>query len=87
MGLFKINLIPIKKTIPWEVSQVKSGRKEKTCEICGETIKIGESSITFMKKELIGLLSKFTSRYCHNGDCYNKLSTKISEEDEVSDQN
>ena len=80
MSIFKITLKPVVKSRKWSISSVKSGRKEKTCEICQKTIKIGEPAISYLKRNSIGLKQEFKVRYCCI-NCNNELAKKINDEE------
>lgn len=60
---FKIKLISKTKEKDWKVTYVNAGRKEKTCSVCNQRIKIGQSAVTFTKQTKVGANTKFETYY------------------------
>lgn len=82
MSLFKIKIIPVVKSREWEVKNIGAGRKEKTCDTCGKTIRIGLSSTTFTKRTTKGSKTSYeTIHTCHlfagGPACATALSKKL----------
>ncbi len=63
MSLFKINLTPIIREREYEVQYVMSGRKEKTCSVCGKHIPVGKPAVTFLKRESKGFKTQYNPLY------------------------
>ena len=66
---FKTPLTAIVKEREWEVTAVKSGRKEKLCAVCNKIIPIGNSAVTFTKRDNIAATQKIQSLYTCTGNC------------------
>lgn len=87
MSFFKIKITPVIKQYDWQITQVNAGRKQKTCEICNKTIKIGMPAWTFLKKNRVGNNVSYNPRYSCLGNCKHLLSEKIQKEDNERLQN
>ena len=64
---FKLKLKPDVVIKDYEVNYVRSGRKEKSCCECGNTIKVGEPSTTFLKRTKLGNKTGYHTQYTCGG--------------------
>jgi hypothetical protein len=84
MSIFKIKLQPIVKEREYKVSHVKSGRKNKTCEICHKLIIIGKSSTSFTKITSVGTKNSYETHHACSADektnCAKMLAEKLNTE-------
>ena len=69
---------PVKTISNWKVKNIHSGRKLKTCENCGKTIPIGDSSTTFSRRIVLeNNREVWNTYYAHTGPCTVKLAAKL----------